>query len=322
MIIIDTMAGPIIQYTAETKAQIISALRQDNLVAIPTETVYGLAADACNDQAIVKIYATKDRPQFNPLITHVANLQQAQRYAVFNELALKLAAEFWPGPLTMVLPQTIECKISKLVTAGLETIAIRVPNHPITLDLLNESDLPLAAPSANPSGRLSPTRADHVAAGFKDMDQPVYIVDGGETSLGLESTIIAVYQNDIDILRYGHITRTELEKFTKINKEQIINDKPMSPGQLLRHYSPQNQVRLNVDSVDPDELLLAFGKPLAGAFKTLNLSKSGNLVEAAANLFKMLHELDEISDRVIAVMTVPNEGLGIAINDRLSRSQQ
>ena len=313
------MTGKIIQYTTVTAAKIIAALRNGDLVAIPTETVYGLAANALDDLAVAKIYATKDRPQFNPLITHVANVEQARQYGIFNELALRLAEAFWPGPLTMILPQTANCPISKLVTAGLDTIALRVPSHPVALAIIEQSGLPLAAPSANPSGRLSPTRAEHVASGFAGCEQPAYIVNGGEAALGLESTIIRVNASSVDILRHGHVTRADLEKFTIINQENTFSEKPVSPGQLLRHYSPRNPVRLNATTVDPDEVLLAFGAALPGAFETLNLSVTTDLLEAAANLFKMLHALDAYG-RTIAIMPIPGHGLGGAINDRISRS--
>jgi len=292
-------------------------LRSGRLVAFPTETVYGLGADATNGRAVAKIFAAKRRPHFNPLIVHVRDVAQAETYATFNPVARKLAAAFWPGALTLVLPRAGGCRLSELVSAGLDTVALRVPAHPVARRLLAEADIPIAAPSANASGRISPTTAAHVEESLGD--QVDLIVDGGQTPLGLESTVIGFADGVPVLLRAGAIARNDIERVAG-TLTAPVSDTIQSPGQLASHYAPHAAVRLNASSVSPHEALLAFGPDaLRGAKVTLNLSSTGNLAEAAANLFAMLHALDA-TGFPIAVMPIPEEGLGEAINDRLRRA--
>lgn len=299
----------------------ISLWKSGQLVAIPTETVYGLGADACNGLAVAAIYHVKSRPQFNPLIVHVANAAIAQRYVEWTPLAEKLAAAFWPGPLTLVLKRRADCPVSELVSAGGDTIAIRVPAHPVTQQLLEAFGGGIAAPSANRSGRISPTTAQHVRDGLGDA-VPL-VIDGGPCEVGLESTVIDLSGAAPALLRPGSITRAMLEKalgqpvLTGAQGEGALK----SPGQLESHYAPRIPVRLNAADVAADEALLAFGTPvIAGAAHTLNLSPSGDLIEAAANLFHHLHVLDDARYRAIAVMPIPTTGIGEAIADRLKRA--
>ena len=295
------------------------ALNEGKLVVPPTETVYGLGADARSDDAVAKIYAAKKRPEFNPLIVHVANLEAAEKLGNFKGVAMRLARAFWPGALTLVVPKALNCQASQLATAGLNTIALRVPAHPVAQLLLNTADLPIAAPSANASGKLSPTQVSHL----QDLDETnlAMVLDAGPTEVGLESTIVACEGEKATLLRPGGISREEIEDVIGHPlAEQEQNDKPNAPGQLASHYAPKASMRLEVTETAPNEGLLAFGDVVvkhAGPLR--NLSEEGDLQEAAANLFRMLHELDEEADR-IAVMAVPNEGLGEAINDRLRRA--
>jgi L-threonylcarbamoyladenylate synthase len=305
-----------------------SALSAGGLVAFPTETVYGLGADAANDRAVAKLYAAKERPSFNPLIAHAADLAAARRLAEFSAEALKLAEAFWPGPLTLVLPKLRGCPVGQLATAGLDTVAVRVPSHPVARDILAAFGKPVVAPSANRSGRVSPTSAKHVEsdlAGRIDL-----IVDGGASPLGLESTILACCGRTV-LLRPGAIPRETIERFLghdiavaspgKGGGGTDGGGRPVAPGMLISHYAPQAHLRMNATSVSPGEALLAFGAALphdAGhARMTLNLSARGELVEAAANLFNYLREIDAAGVGSIAVMPIPGEGLGEAINDRL-----
>ncbi len=306
--------------------QILSSLlSHGEVVVFPTETVYGLGANATLDQAVARIFALKSRPSFNPLIVHCSSLERAQEYGIFNPLALRLARQFWPGPLTLIVGKTKDCKISPLVTAGLSTVALRIPDHPIALDLLRTLPFPLAAPSANISGRLSPTTAQHVASMF---GSDLRILDGGPCQHGLESTIIEVSTDTPYLLRLGSLPKESLEKTlgqpltlkTKVKEGEA----PLSPGQLLRHYAPLHPVRINVTEVYPQEALLAFGPTgsKGAPYVTLNISPTGSLEEAAHNFYAMLHALDEIKDiSSIAIQPIPQAGLGIALNDRLQRIQ-
>lgn len=297
-------------------------LRDGNLVAFPTETVYGLGADATSDQAVARIFEAKGRPQFNPLIVHVADLDAAQRIGTFDKKSLALAHHFWPGPLTLVVPRTKNCPASLLASAGLDTIAIRVPGHPVAQALLQTLGRPVAAPSANPSGQVSPTRAIHVAQGLGH--KVAMILDGGPCKQGLESTIVRATDEGTYILRPGTITREQIADIAGplLNMESTPK-RPQSPGQLLKHYAPKHPIRLNATSVEDSEALLAFGPPCPGKPKTiLNLSADKNLTEAAANLFAHLRTLDETDCTTIAVMPIPSEGLGEAINDRLKRAAE
>jgi L-threonylcarbamoyladenylate synthase len=294
-------------------------LAEGGLVAFPTETVYGLGADATDDAAVAKIYAAKQRPRFNPLILHVADAEAARAIAHFEARADALAERLWPGPLTLVLPRRANAKISSLALAGLDTVALRVPGHPIARAILTAVARPIAAPSANRSGRISPTTAAHVAGDLGDAVD--LIVDGGACPVGLESTILDLSTERACLLRPGGITRDDIESVIgSIAVDDGNDETPKAPGRLARHYAPRTPLQLNVDDVAEGEALLAFGPPLAGAATIANLSPEGDLVEAAANLFAMLHELDASGASTIAVMPIPDHGLGAAINDRLRRA--
>ncbi|GAK46116.1 Sua5/YciO/YrdC/YwlC family protein [Tepidicaulis marinus] len=304
------------------------ALRAGKLVAFPTETVYGLGADATQDSAVARIFEAKGRPRFNPLIVHLPSLQAAQAHARFDARARALAKAFWPGALTLVLPRRAETPLSLLVSAGLPTVALRVPQHPLALKLLRESGLALAAPSANRSGRLSPTLAAHVARSLEEAGALVAgVLDGGPCTLGLESTVIGLPEDGPPtLLRPGAIARAEIEAVLGMKLAEAAEEEGeagrSSPGQLASHYAPEAPIRLNAKEVNRDEVLLAFGPDaLQGAALTLNLSRQGDLREAAANLFRYLQELDaQAEGKRIAVMPVPETGLGEAINDRLRRA--
>ncbi len=297
----------------------LSLWHSGQVVAIPTETVYGLAADACNGEAVAQIYATKARPRFNPLIVHVANIAMAKRYVIWTTEAERLAAEFWPGPLTLVLRRKDNCPLSELVSAGGETVALRMPAHPLTRHLLETFDGGLAAPSANRSGRISPTSAAHVQAEF-GATIPL-VIDGGICTVGLESTVLDLSTSTPVILRPGGITRAMLSPFLPRLGETVTGGTLKSPGMLESHYAPGIPVRLNVTEVATDEALLAFGRDVPpGSAHMLNLSPDGTLTKAAANLFSYLRLLDDTRYRAIAVMPIPNEGIGEAINDRLRRA--
>jgi L-threonylcarbamoyladenylate synthase len=304
-------------------AAAVAALRAGQLVAMPTETVYGLAADATNAAAVAGIFLAKGRPRFNPLIVHIATLADAERLAVFNPTALRLAEEFWPGPLTLVLPRRLESDIADLVTAGLDTIALRVPAHPVAEALLGAFARPLAAPSANLSGRVSATTAAHVAADFGT--RVAVILDAGPTRIGLESTIVGLARPEPLLLRAGGIAAGEIEAALGRELTRPAHDpsKPQAPGMLPSHYAPRAVLRLDAKELRPGEALLAFGPdlPLGAnlAVAMRNLSPTGDVTEAAANFFAALRELDGLAAR-IAVMPIPEEGLGEAINDRLRRA--
>lgn len=305
--------------TTDAIAEAARLLREGALVAFPTETVYGLGANANSDRAVTGIFEAKGRPQFNPLIVHVTSLAEAQKLAHFNAPAMTLATKFWPGPLTLVLPRSTDCRVSWLATAGLETIAIRCPSHPVAQALLGKFGGPVAAPSANPSGTVSSTTAEHVAEG---LGQAVAMVlDGGASAHGLESTIIGFDGDSPTMLRPGAISREDIEKLVgPLSKASDHETAPHSPGRLKRHYATSKPLRLDATHLSPNEALLAFGPPLAGATITLNLSTNGDLSEAAGNLFAMLRTLDKSAATAIAVMPIPRYGLGEAINDRLERA--
>jgi len=298
-------------------AEAARILRGGGLVAFPTETVYGLGADATNGKAVARIFEAKGRPRFNPLIAHAAGADIARDLVQFNDEALALAAEFWPGPLTLVLPlrSASSQQISKLVTAGLDTLAVRVPAHPVAHRLLAAAGVPIAAPSANLSGRVSPTRARHVE---EDLGAAVdMILDGGATEAGLESTIVA-FSPAPTLLRPGGLAREEIETLLGRPLQDFSEMGVRSPGQLASHYAPRATLRLNAGRAGPGEVLLAFGP---GALKgAMNLSWTGDLREAAANLFAYLRALDAEGPAQIAVMHIPSTGLGEAINDRLRRA--
>jgi len=294
-------------------------LARGELVAFPTETVYGLGGDARNDRAVAAIFAAKHRPTFNPLISHFPDWQAAQPFAMFSGAARTLAERFWPGPLTLVLPRRDGCGLSDLVSAGLPSVAIRVPAHPVARAILRAAGCPVAAPSANLSGRVSPTQADHVAEGLGDA--VAMIVDGGPCVVGVESTVLDMTGAAPRILRPGGVTAEEIAAVLGIPVGVAPPPAPdgplLSPGQMTSHYAPALPVRLRAAFAEAGEALLGFG-PVAGA--TLNLSPTGDVVEAAANLFAMLRALDGGPYRGIAVSPVPETGLGAAINDRLMRA--
>jgi L-threonylcarbamoyladenylate synthase len=292
-------------------------LRAGGLVAFPTETVYGLGADATNGKAVARIFETKGRPRFNPLIVHVAGLGAARELVDFDAKALTLAEVFWPGPLTLVLPLRTGARpdISELVTAGLDTLAIRVPEHLVAQRLLTLAGGPIAAPSANISGRISPTCANHVEEDLGD--QVDLIVDGGSTQAGLESTIVALSPAPT-LLRPGGLAREQIEARLGVRLQDFHDSHVRAPGQLLSHYAPRAALRLDADRARPGEVLLGFGPHAPEG--TLNLSPAGDLPEAAANLFAYLRALDAQGPQQIAVMPVPGSGLGEAINDRLRRA--
>jgi len=292
-------------------------LRDGGLVAFPTETVYGLGADACSDEAVARIFAAKARPDFNPLIVHVPSGDAAGKLVRFNARAERLAAQFWPGPLTLVLPRQADCPVSLLATAGLPTLAVRVPGRQDARRLLRTAGIPVAAPSANPSGRVSPTTARHVADGLGDKVD--LILDGGACPVGLESTVVDCTTDTPTLLRPGGVAREDLESLlaTPLAVANATGDGPKAPGMLERHYATRLPLRLDAAAPRAGEALLGFG-PAAGA--TLNLSARGDLTEAAANLFAHLHRLDDPAYTGIAVSPIPEEGLGRAINDRLRRA--
>jgi L-threonylcarbamoyladenylate synthase len=294
------------------------SLREGELVAFPTETVYGLGAIANNHVAVARIFEAKGRPSFNPLIVHVASLEMAARLGTFTAAAEKLAEAFWPGALTLVVERAPDCAASELVSAGLPSIALRMPAHNVARDLIAATGVPLAAPSANPSEGLSPTRADHVAQGL--CDKIAMILDGGPCPLGLESTVCGCFGDEVIQLRPGAIPREEIEKVVGPLSDRVLDAKH-SPGLLARHYAPRARLRLDAKDVRQGEALLAFGPKVPECNAAmLNLSASGDLLEAAANLFAYLRELDASGATAIAVMPIPTIGLGEAINDRLSRA--
>lgn len=289
-------------------------LRGGQIVAIPTETVYGLAADASNPDAVAKIYAAKGRPDFNPLIVHVRDRAAAEKLAVFDELAGKLAAAFWPGPMTLVLPLRDNAPVTKAVTAGLLTIAIRCPAHPAMQAALAKSELNLAAPSANKSGGISPTRAEHVLASLGSA-VPM-ILDAGPCEAGLESTIVAVRENGWQILRPGPVTLETIAEVAGLPPVAVTDAKIEAPGQLASHYAPVRPLRLNADTPNLDEWFIGFGAVEGDD----NLSSTSDLAQAAAHLFDALHRADASDASAIAVAPIPHDGIGVAINDRLARA--
>lgn len=295
-----------------------SLLRDGALVAFPTETVYGLGGDATNDRAVAAIFAAKGRPNFNPLIVHVAELAAAEPLAMFDDRARDLVHRFWPGPLTLVLKRSAACSISRLASAGLETLALRAPAHPQAQVLLRAVGRPLAAPSANRSGHVSPTTSDHVVDELGG--RIAAVLDGGPCRVGIESTVVDLSQPHAVLLRPGGVPREQLESVLGSLAGATDADASRSPGMLERHYAPARPMRLNATAVAPDEALLAFGPPLPGAGATINLSSAHNLTEAAANLFAALRTLDQPRFTAIVVMPIPEIGLGAAINDRLRRA--
>jgi L-threonylcarbamoyladenylate synthase len=299
------METRVLPFTDEAIAEAARLILAGEPIAIPTETVYGLAADATNAEAVARIYEAKGRPSFNPLIVHVPDLAAAERIGDFNHEARELAKQRWPGPLTLVVPLRPGGGIASLVTAGLATIGLRVPAHRAIQALLSATGRPLAAPSANASGSISPTRAEHV---FKSLGGRIpLILDAGRTERGIESTIVAATGGSLRLLRKGPI---------EIEAEAPSDGRIVAPGQLASHYAPSKPLRIGATTAEPEEYLIGFGEVRGDS----NLSQSGDLVEAAARLFDMLHEADESAKPRIAVAPIPESGLGAAINDRLRRA--
>ncbi|MBB5518103.1 L-threonylcarbamoyladenylate synthase [Amphiplicatus metriothermophilus] len=307
--------------TARAARRAGEILRAGGLVGLPTETVYGLAADATNDRAVARVFEAKGRPAFNPLIAHVRDLDMAKAHAVFSPLAERLARAFWPGPLTLVLPRRADSGVSLLATAGLDTIALRAPAHPAARAAIEAADRPLAAPSANPSGAVSPTTAAHVAEGLGDRAD--LILDGGPCPVGIESTIVKVEGEDLVLLRPGGVARAAIEAVAGRPLRRAAGAVE-APGMLASHYAPAARLRLDVETPRADEAFLAFGAPPGDHPHTFLLSEAGDAVEAAANLFAMLRAADalcrEKALKGIAVAPIPASGLGEAINDRLARA--
>ncbi len=308
-------------------ATAITRLRAGDLVAFPTETVYGLGADATNASAVAHIFAAKQRPEFNPLISHVASPDAAFKLGMENPISTSLANAFWPGPLTLILQRKAQCPVALLATAGLDKIGLRVPSHKGAQLLLRAFGKPVAAPSANPSGQISPSTADHVVHSLGENVE--FVLDGGPCESGLESTIIDCTGRRACLLRPGGITREAiatalaeagLDPTITIAKPLDDRAKPLAPGQLQSHYAPRATLRLAAETWKRGEELIGFGKIHGAGKLQLNLSPSGNLIEAAANLFSMLHAADATSTEKIAIAPIPNTGLGEAINDRLLRA--
>ncbi|MBR0781754.1 L-threonylcarbamoyladenylate synthase [Bradyrhizobium iriomotense] len=316
---LETLILPAGEAAAGAAARTLAA---GGLVAFPTETVYGLGADAANATAVAHIYSAKGRPAFNPLIAHVPDIAAARRIGRFDARALKLAEAFWPGPLTLVVPKTDDCPVSDLATAGLDTVAIRIPAHPVAQAILRAFGGAVVAPSANISGHVSPTLAAHVESDLSGRID--LIVDGGPVDVGVESTIVGCFET-LMLLRPGGLSRERIEAVLGAAMARPpVEAQPLAPGMLASHYAPRANVRLRAQDVTPGEALLAFGPArlpgVDAASAVMNLSPAGDLDEAAANLFGYLRSLDARSPQAIAVMPIPEEGLGEAINDRLRRA--
>jgi L-threonylcarbamoyladenylate synthase len=312
------MSAAILPASPSAIAHAARLLRAGDLVAFPTETVYGLGADATNERAVAEIFAVKGRPRFNPLIVHVPGLVEAESLVIFDARARRTAAQFWPGPLSLVLPRRGDSGLSLLESAGLDTVAIRAPAHPAAQALLRATGRPIAAPSANRSGRVSPTEAAHVAAELGD--RVALILDDGRTSVGLESTVLDLTGEAPALLRPGAVTLEQLTEF--LGPIATSTSGPTrSPGMLPSHYAPSLPLRLDATEARPGEALIAFGSDVPPGFAEVAwLSRSADLAEAAANLFAMLRQLDRSPFIGIAVMPIPDRGLGRAINDRLRRA--
>jgi L-threonylcarbamoyladenylate synthase len=325
------MTAPLLTRVSRADASAVGdavrCLKAGGLVAFPTETVYGLGADATDGKAVARLYEAKGRPAFNPLIAHVADVAAARTLARFDADAERLAEAFWPGPLTLVLPKAAGCPVAELATAGLDSIAARVPKHEVARQILAAFKRPIVAPSANRSGHVSPTTAAHVLADLRGRID--LIVDGGSTPVGVESTIVACLGAPA-LLRPGGLAREEIERVLGRALAEpppgiaAEDDAPLAPGMLASHYAPRTPLRRDAESVAAGEALLAFGSALAAgaenAALALNLSPRGDLIEAAANLFSHLRALDAAGAKAIAVMPIPRDGLGEAINDRLARA--
>jgi L-threonylcarbamoyladenylate synthase len=310
---VDAQNTRVVPVGDEAIAEAARLIRAGRPVAVPTETVYGLAADATRADAVERIYAAKGRPSFNPLIVHVADLEQAERYGLFPDVARAMAAAYWPGALTLVVPERAGSGLAPAVTAGLGTVALRAPSHPVMQALLAACGRPLAAPSANASGSISPTRAAHVLASLGG--RIPLILDGGATPRGLESTVVAVEPDGVRLLRPGPVGAADIGRFATL-LERGDPGRIEAPGQMRSHYAPAKPLRLDASGAGPDEWLIGFGETEGDD----NLSPSGNLEEAAGRLFEALHRADAQARGRIAVVPIPAEGIGVAINDRLRRA--
>lgn len=319
--------------TPQSILEAADLIKSGDVVAFPTETVYGLGANALDGMAVAKIFAAKNRPAINPVIIHVARREDAEKYVECDARAKGLMQAFWPGPLTMILPRKKDGGVSDLVSAGLDTVAIRMPDHPVALSLIEKAGVPVAAPSANASGEPSATTPRHVEQSLGG--RVPFILAGGACGVGLESTVLDLSGEVPVIVRPGAITAEDLEDYLgAVAYDLGSHDKPRSPGQLLKHYAPSIPLRMNAVDVEEGEALLAFGSTKFMGIKTggfanqlpntkfKNLSENGDLNEAASNLFSMLRDLDSKENKGIAVMAVPDVGLGLAINDRLRRAAQ
>jgi L-threonylcarbamoyladenylate synthase len=310
----ENMATEVRPFNTDAIARAAALVADGQPVAVPTETVYGLAADARNAEAVARIYAAKGRPDFNPLIVHVADLAAAERLGAFGAVERALAARFWPGPLTLVVPRSADCPVASIATAGLETIALRVPGHRAMQALLVATDAPLAAPSANASGGVSPTKADHVLATLDG--RIAFVIDDGPCTTGVESTIARVKDGAVEVLRPGPVTADKLADASGLPVTGVKGSDIVAPGMLASHYAPGKPVRLGAVDFADDEYGIGFGA-VRGDY---SLSEAGDLTEAAARLFDALHAGAASAKVKIAVARIPTEGLGAAINDRLSRA--
>jgi L-threonylcarbamoyladenylate synthase len=315
------MQGRIVPANAEWIEEAGQLIRSGALVAFPTETVYGLGADATNGEAVARVFAAKGRPSFNPLIVHVLSLEQALLIGSFSATARRLTEAFWPGPLTLVVPRTETTEVSELVSAGLPTVALRSPDHPVGRQLLKAAQRPIAGPSANRSGHVSATRAEHVAADLGD--STTVILDAGQTPRGVESTVLSLVGTEPVLLRPGSVPTDAIENVLgeKIRRASESGEHLTSPGQMRSHYAPKSTMRLNATVWEPHEAVLAFGPVTEHPAKAIiNISPSGDLIEAAANLFAALRKLDADAAGTIVATPIPAHGLGEAINDRLARA--
>lgn len=322
----------ILSATAKTIDEAAKLIREGGLVAFPSETVYGLGANALDGKAVAQIFEAKGRPSFNPLISHISNAEQAEKFGIFDDIAREIATIFWPGPLTLIVKRRDDCAISELASAGLPTVALRVPGHPVAQALIRAAGVPIAAPSANKSGEISPTTPMHVADSLGEAVD--MILADGPCAVGLESTVLDLSGDAPVIVRAGAVTAEDIAVL--IGRDVVYDlgdkEKPSSPGQLLKHYAPHIPLRMNAIDLEPGEAFLGFGSDKfmgikgGGAAKDLpdsmrlNLSETQDLHEAASNLFRMMRLLDRPEHKGIAVMPIPDQGLGIAMNDRLRRA--
>ncbi|WP_447761012.1 L-threonylcarbamoyladenylate synthase [Sphingopyxis panaciterrae] len=310
----ESMATGVLSFSADAISRAAALVARGQPVAVPTETVYGLAADARDSAAVARIYAAKGRPDFNPLIIHVPDLVAAEKLGVFGAAERALADAFWPGPLTLVVPRTHDCPVASIATAGLDTVAIRVPGHRAMQALLTATGAPLAAPSANASGRVSPTKAEHVLASLDG--RIALVIDDGPTTAGVESTIARAKDGKVEVLRPGPVTADRLGEASGLEVTGVEGSEVVAPGMLASHYAPGKPVRLGASDFAADEYGIGFGA-IVGDY---SLSARGDLTEAAARLFDALHAGAASAKAKIAVAAIPGEGLGAAINDRLARA--